>query len=82
FNPLTQEDILKIVDLQLERVNLRLKPKGIKLNVQKSAKKVLGTQGFDPNFGARPLKRLIQRLIIDPLAEKTLHREPPKLLHL
>ncbi|MEW5805312.1 MAG: AAA family ATPase [Patescibacteria group bacterium] len=72
FNSLTEEDILKIVDLQLERINLRLKPKGIKLDVLKSAKKALGNQGYDPNFGARPLRRLIQRLIIDPLAEKTL----------
>ncbi len=72
FNPLSKRDIEKIVDIQLEKVSERLQPKGIKLEVLTSAKKILGEEGFDPNFGARPLKRLIQRLIIDPLSEKAL----------
>ncbi len=72
FNPLSRQDIEKIVELQLKKVSERLEPKGIKLEVSSSAKKILGEEGFDPNFGARPLKRLIQRLIIDPLSEKAL----------
>ena len=72
FNPLSKQDIQKIVELQLKNIALRLQPRGIKLEVSASAKKILGEEGFDPNFGARPLKRLIQRLIIDPLSEKAL----------
>jgi ATP-dependent Clp protease ATP-binding subunit ClpB len=72
FNPLSRQDIERIVELQLKKVSERLEPKGIKLEVSPSAKKILGEEGFDPNFGARPLKRLIQRLIIDPLSEKAL----------
>ncbi len=72
FNPLSRQDIEKIVELQLKKISERLEPKGIKLEVSPSAKKILGEEGFDPNFGARPLKRLIQRLIIDPLSEKAL----------
>jgi ATP-dependent Clp protease ATP-binding subunit ClpB len=71
FNPLTPKDIEKIVDIQIARVAKRLEAKNIKLQVMPSAKKLLSREGYDPNFGARPLKRLIQRLILDPLAEKT-----------
>jgi len=72
FNPLTPEIMGKIVDIQLERVSKRLAEKNIKLVVAPAAKKLLAEMGYDPNFGARPLKRLIQRLILDPLAEKTI----------
>jgi ATP-dependent Clp protease ATP-binding subunit ClpB len=72
FNPLQPEDIKKIVEIQLERVSRRLAEKNIKLQVRPSVKKLLAREGYDPNFGARPLKRLIQRLILDPLAEKTI----------
>ncbi|MBM4388092.1 MAG: AAA family ATPase, partial [Deltaproteobacteria bacterium] len=71
FNPLRPRDIEKIVDIQLQRVAKRLEVKNIKLQVMPAAKKLLAKEGYDPNFGARPLKRLIQRLILDPLAEKT-----------
>ena len=72
FNPLSGHDIQKIVELQLKKIHERLESKGISLDVSASARKILAEQGFDPNFGARPLKRLIQRLIIDPLSEKAL----------
>ena len=72
FNPLSGHDIQKIVELQLKKIHERLESKGISLDVSVSARKILAEQGFDPNFGARPLKRLIQRLIIDPLSEKAL----------
>src|SRR3989339_787030 len=72
FNPLSGHDIQKIVELQLKKIHETLESKGISLDVSVSARKILAEQGFDPNFGARPLKRLIQRLIIDPLSEKAL----------
>lgn len=72
FNPLTPKHIAKIVEIQLDRVAQRLTAKNIKLHIMPQAKKLLISKGYDPNFGARPLKRLIQRLILDPLAEKTI----------
>jgi len=75
FNPLTPQDIEKIVDLQLKRVEQRLLNKNIKLEVTKEARQYLAKKGYDPNFGARPLKRLIEREILDPLAEKIITNE-------
>ncbi len=70
FNHLSQKDIEKIIDLQLEKVESRLLEKKIKIKVNKKAKEVLAKKGYDPNFGARPLKRVIQHLILDPLAKE------------
>lgn len=72
FNPLSKADIEKIVEIQLDKVIERLKNKEIKLQVLPSAKRILIEKGFDPDFGARPLKRIIERLIIDPLSEKAI----------
>lgn len=72
FNALTRKDIEKIVDIQLVRVAKRLEEKNIKLRVTPQVRRLLAKDGYDPNFGARPLRRLIQRLILDPLAEKTI----------
>ncbi len=68
FNNLGIEDLKKIVELELLHVAKRLEDKHIKLEVSDKAKKILATQGFDPLFGARPLKRVIQNLILNPLA--------------
>ncbi len=68
FRPLQREQIEKIVDLQLALVQKRLDGQKITLIVHDAVKKILTEQGFDPSFGARPLKRTIQRLILDPLA--------------
>ena len=68
FRPLGMEQIEKIVDLQLERVRKLLAERKMTLDVTPEAKRVLGEDGFDPAFGARPLKRSIQRLIQNPLA--------------
>jgi ATP-dependent Clp protease ATP-binding subunit ClpB len=68
FNALSQENILKIVDLDLEKVKDRLKQRNIVLNVTEKAKKELGEMGYDSNYGARPLKRVIQSKIQDKLA--------------
>ena len=68
FNKLSEKDIVKIVDLQLVGLEQKLKERGIQLKVDPKAKEKLAKEGYDSEFGARPLKRLIQREIQDPLA--------------
>ena len=68
FNRLNKEQIIQIVDIQLEILKNRLEEKKIKLKVTSEAKEVLAERGFDPQYGARPLKRTIQRYVQDPLA--------------
>ncbi|HHE76627.1 MAG TPA: ATP-dependent chaperone ClpB [Candidatus Parcubacteria bacterium] len=70
FNYLGKEEIKQIVDLELNKVIKRLKEKEIKMRVSEKAKSVLAKEGFDPNLGARPLRRVIQRKVLDPLALK------------
>jgi len=70
FNSLKQEDILKIVDIELDMLASRLKESGYTVSVSKQAKEHLSVEGYDPAYGARPLKRTIQRLIEDPLADE------------
>lgn len=72
FNALLQEDIMKIVDIQLELVRARLESKKIRLEVADGARKAVAERGYDQNFGARPLKRVIQREILDRLAVEML----------
>jgi len=75
FNPLTPADLQKIVEIQLELVRKRLDEKEIKLVIGAEAKKFLATTGFDPEYGARPVKRLIQKTILDKLADKIIKGE-------
>jgi len=75
FNYLGKEEIKKIVELELGKVNRRLQAKGGEIRVDEAAKKLLIEKGFDPNLGARPLKRVIQRLILNPLALKIVSGE-------
>jgi len=70
FHPLTMSDIRDIVDLQLDAVAERLKEKKIAIKISAKAKDWLGKKGYDPNLGARPLKRLIQTELLDSLAMK------------
>jgi ATP-dependent Clp protease ATP-binding subunit ClpB len=70
FNYLGKEEIKKIVELELGKVIERLRPKKIEISFTEKAKELLSQKGFDPNLGARPLKRVIQQLILDPLALK------------
>ncbi len=70
FNALGPKDIEQIVDIQLREVKERLAAKGIVLAIKPEVKKYLVENGFDPNYGARPIKRLIQKVIVDALAEK------------
>jgi len=65
---LKKPEIKKIVDLELEKVANRLANKNIEISVSEKAKELLSERGFDPNLGARPLKRVIQKLVLDPLA--------------
>ncbi|UCF05662.1 MAG: ATP-dependent chaperone ClpB [bacterium] len=68
FHPLTREHILEIVGLQVAEINRRLREKGLELRLSETARDVLAEQGYDPDFGARPLTRLLQRKLLDPLA--------------
>lgn len=68
FHPITREMLRKIVDLQLNMVQKRLDEKDIKLMVTPAARAYLGEKGYDPSYGARPLKRVIQNEILDELA--------------
>lgn len=75
FNPLTKKDMEQILEVELEPIILKLKQRGINIKITKKAKDYIITQGFDPNLGARPLKRTLQKLIQDPLALKLLSGE-------
>lgn len=75
FHPLEQEHIREIVDIQLRRVHKMLEKKNIKLSVADNVKDWLAQRGYDPVYGARPLKRLIQTKIIDKLATELIKRE-------
>ncbi|MFU8826911.1 MAG: ATP-dependent chaperone ClpB [Brevefilum sp.] len=68
FHPLTREDLVHIVDIQLERVAGLMAQRGLTLLVEPDARAYLAEVGYDPDFGARPLKRAIQRELQDPLA--------------
>jgi len=75
FSPLGRDEIARIVDIQLGYLRRRLAARRIELEVTDAARSVLGREGYDPTFGARPLKRTIQRLVQDPLSLKLLQRE-------
>ncbi|MSQ41197.1 MAG: ATP-dependent Clp protease ATP-binding subunit [Dehalococcoidia bacterium] len=72
FHGLSKEHILEIVDLMLNEVRKELKEKGVNLEVTPIAKDHLAEQGYDPNFGARPLRRVIQNKVEDPLSDEIL----------
>jgi len=75
FNPLNREHINKIIMIQLNEVGKRLKDRGIKLELTQKALDYLVNVGFDPQFGARPLKRALQRYLLNPLSVKILGGE-------
>jgi ATP-dependent Clp protease ATP-binding subunit ClpB len=68
FQPLSREQLGEIVDLQVRRVVSRVAERGIELVLSDDARTLLGNLGYDPTYGARPLKRVIQKRLIDPLA--------------
>ena len=73
FQPLGKEQLEPIIDLQLARLVKQLEHRGITIKLSKSAHELLFKEGYDPAYGARPLRRAIQRLIQDPLAMKLLN---------
>jgi ATP-dependent Clp protease ATP-binding subunit ClpA len=75
FNTLTRENLSQIVDIQLANVAKMLKDRKLQLHVTPAAKDAIIAEGFDPQFGARPMRRAIQRLVQDPLALKLLKGE-------
>jgi ATP-dependent Clp protease ATP-binding subunit ClpB len=72
FRPLTRQDLTQIVQIQLRRVADLLRGRGFNLEVTPAAAEYLAETGYDPDFGARPLKRAIQREVQDPLALRVL----------
>jgi ATP-dependent Clp protease ATP-binding subunit ClpB len=75
FHQLSHEQIGKIIDVQLERLKTMLAERNVTLVLEPSARELLMREGYDPTYGARPLKRAIQSLIQNPLAVKLLQGE-------
>ena len=75
FNPLTKEDIEKIIDIELKGLYSRVEQIGFKLKITPAAKKYVAEEGYDPQYGARPLKRAIQKLIEDPVSEAIISKK-------
>jgi ATP-dependent Clp protease ATP-binding subunit ClpC len=69
FNPLSQEDLLKIVDVELKKMYPRFEEIGYKITISKDLKEKIAESGYDPKYGARPLKRILQRYVEDTIAE-------------
>ena len=72
FRSLTKPDLVEILDLEIAKVTERLRNKNIKLTLDEKAKDYLVEKGFDPNYGARPMRRSVERFLEDPLAEEIL----------
>ena len=70
FKHLDKDDIEKIIDIELKDLKARVKEAGFELTVTAAAKRIVADAGYDPNYGARPLKRAIQRFIEDPVSER------------
>lgn len=75
FNSLSREDIYNIIDIELEKLYKRLSDLGYDLQLTEEAKNFIAEKGFDKDFGARPLKRAIQKYIEDPMAEEIINSE-------
>jgi ATP-dependent Clp protease ATP-binding subunit ClpB len=75
FHRLTKEDLARIVDIQVAQLSDRVRERGIELELTDGARELLGNLGFDPTYGARPLKRVIQKQLIDKLALRLLEGE-------
>jgi ATP-dependent Clp protease ATP-binding subunit ClpB len=72
FHSLDEKQLARIVEIQLQRLEKRLEQQQLALDVDKSARQLIAREGLDPQFGARPLKRALQDLVLDPLATKLL----------
>jgi ATP-dependent Clp protease ATP-binding subunit ClpC len=72
FHQLSKTDLMQIVDLEVEKVVGRLKAKDVAIVMEESAKEFLIEKGYDPTYGARPMRRAVERYMEDPLAEELL----------
>src|SRR5205823_13639155 len=68
FEPLSREQIKEIVEIQVQRLIQRVREREIEVELTDAARTLLGNLGYDPTYGARPLKRVIQKRLVDPLA--------------
>ena len=75
FNSLPPEALKQIAKIQIARLTQRINARGIKVSINKNAEDALAKDGYDPNYGARPLRRLIQNKILNPLAEKIISKQ-------
>lgn len=82
FEPLAQEDVVSIVDLQMKDISARLEEHGLYIQLTQAAKEWLAEQGFDKDFGARPLKRALQRFVESPMSVHVLKGEFVKGNHI
>ncbi len=84
FRPLNKMDLVQILDLEIEKVTQRLKGKNLRLELDEKAKDLLLEKGYDPTYGARPMRRAVERQLEDPLAEEilrgSLHDTSPVLV--
>ncbi len=78
FHPLSRDQFHQIVDIQLERLRARLRERRLEIEISDAARDLLAERGYDAHYGARPLKRVIQRMIEDPLAMQILNGEFPE----
>ena len=81
FHSLDEAQLATIVDIQLQRLEKRLAQQHLTLEVDKAAKRLLAKEGYDPQFGARPLKRAIQEQLLDPLAMNARRRVQARRPH-
>jgi ATP-dependent Clp protease ATP-binding subunit ClpC len=72
FHSLGKPELLRIVDLEVDKVLTRIKAKDVHIDLQQSAKEFLIDKGYDPQYGARPMRRAVERFLEDPLAEELL----------
>jgi len=77
FNPLRREDLYSIIDLEMSKVESRLKDRNLVLHLSDSARDYIINRGYNPEYGARPLRRTIERLIEDPMADELLRGNLP-----
>jgi len=75
FHELAREEVMEMVDLMTKRLTGQLEGQGLGIELTQSAKELLAEKGYDPQLGARPLRRAIQRMIEDVLSEKILYKE-------
>jgi len=78
FQPLTREEVRKIVELQLKTIQTMLEKSSIKLTITNKAVEFIATVGFDPQFGARPIKRVIQKTVLNELSKMILEEKVDK----